>query len=140
MNGYRFGATSLARLETCDQRWLPVMHDAIRYMDISVLCGHRGKADQNKAYQDGKSKLIWPNSKHNRMPSLAIDVAPWDKDLRGIDWDNRPRFAYMAGLIIGIGAGHGLTIRWGGDWDMDGEMRDHSFHDLPHFEITEGRI
>jgi peptidoglycan L-alanyl-D-glutamate endopeptidase CwlK len=29
----------------------------------------------------------------------------------------------------------GVSLRWGGDWDGDGSRRDHSFIDLPHFEL-----
>ena len=31
----------------------------------------------------------------------------------------------------------GLKIRWGGDWDMDTQVKDNNFDDLPHFEIKE---
>ncbi|WP_232367585.1 M15 family metallopeptidase domain-containing protein [Alteromonas pelagimontana] len=26
-------------------------------------------------------------------------------------------------------------VRWGGDWDMDGQTLDQKFNDLPHFEL-----
>jgi peptidoglycan LD-endopeptidase CwlK len=29
-----------------------------------------------------------------------------------------------------------VTLRWGGDWSMDFEVRDNQFDDLVHFEIV----
>jgi peptidoglycan LD-endopeptidase CwlK len=31
----------------------------------------------------------------------------------------------------------GIEIRWGGDWDGDGDLSDHKFNDLPHFELID---
>ncbi len=27
--------------------------------------------------------------------------------------------------------------RWGGDWDRDGQLKDHRFIDYPHFELVQ---
>ncbi len=43
---------------------------------------------------------------------------------------------YFAGLVRGIAVSWGVKIRWGGDWDMDGDLKDNSFDDLVHFEIV----
>ena len=29
----------------------------------------------------------------------------------------------------------GIPLRWGGDWDVDTELKDNDFDDLPHFEL-----
>ena len=42
-----------------------------------IVCGHRNKEDQNKAFAEGKSKLKWPKGKHNKLPSQAVDAAPY---------------------------------------------------------------
>ena len=43
---------------------------------IEIICGHRGKYEQDKAFKEGKSKLPFPKSKHNSYPSKALDVCP----------------------------------------------------------------
>ena len=43
----------------------------------------------------------------------------------------------MGGMIRGIGKQLGVKIRWGGDWDSDGEIKDNNFDDLVHVEIRE---
>ncbi|MEK0326902.1 MAG: hypothetical protein QQN63_14490, partial [Nitrosopumilus sp.] len=98
--------------------------------DISLLQGARGEEEQNEYFAKGTSKVRWPNSKHNSYPSMAVDIAPYP-----IDWDDRERFVYLAGIIKGIAATKDIAIRWGGDFNMNNDLHDQSFHDLPHFEL-----
>lgn len=128
---YKFGKTSLERLEHAHPAWKIILEEVLGYMDVSVICTHRSKEDQESAFREGRSKVRWPNSKHNSYPSIAVDVVPYP-----VDWKNLKRFGYMAGLIRIIAEKHGYTVRWGGDWDSDGETEDQIFHDLPHFELV----
>jgi|688.fasta_scaffold115875_5 peptidoglycan L-alanyl-D-glutamate endopeptidase CwlK len=127
---FAFGQTSRDRLATCDERLQRVFNEVIKHRDCSILCGHRGQAEQDEALRTGKSKLGWPKSNHNTLPSKAVDVAPYP-----IDWTDIDRFRLFAGFVLGVAAGMGIPLRWGGDWDGDGTNRDQSFHDLPHFEV-----
>jgi peptidoglycan L-alanyl-D-glutamate endopeptidase CwlK len=127
----KFGKVSLERLTQADPRWEEILNELLKHMDVTILCTHRGQVEQDKAYHTNKSKLKWPNSKHNSLPSIAVDIAPYP-----IDWNNTKRFGYMAGLVVTIGAAKGHKVRWGGDWDSDGETQDQNFHDLPHFELV----
>ncbi len=52
-----FSPTSLARLSTCDERLQRVKNEAIKYVDIAILCGERSQADQEQAFHDGKTNL-----------------------------------------------------------------------------------
>jgi peptidoglycan L-alanyl-D-glutamate endopeptidase CwlK len=128
----RFGKRSKKRLATCDDRLQDLFKEVIKYFDCTVIQGHRGEAEQNQAYDAGRSKLRYPDGKHNADPSKAVDVAPYP-----IDWSDRDRFHYFGGFVLGIASQIGLKIRWGGDWDRDTEVKDNRFDDLPHFEIRE---
>ena len=128
----RFGKRSKKRLATCDDRLQDLFKKVIKYFDCTVIQGHRGEAEQNQAYDAGRSKLRYPDGKHNADPSKAVDVAPYP-----IDWSDRDRFHYFGGFVLGIAAQMGLKIRWGGDWDRDTQVKDNKFDDLPHFEIRE---
>jgi peptidoglycan L-alanyl-D-glutamate endopeptidase CwlK len=128
----RFGKRSKKRLATCDDRLQDLFKEVIKYFDCTVIQGHRGEAEQNQAYDAGRSKLRYPDGKHNADPSKAVDVAPYP-----IDWSDRDRFHYFGGFVLGIASQIGLKIRWGGDWDRDTEVKDNKFDDLPHFEIRE---
>ena len=60
----------------------------------------------------------------------AVDLAPYP-----INWNDRDRFHYMGGMVRGIAKQLNLNVRWGGDWDSDGETKDNNFDDLVHIEI-----
>ena len=128
----RFGKRSKQRLSTCDERLQEVFNEVIKYVDCSVLEGHRGKERQNQLYKEGKTKVIYPKGRHNASPSLAVDVAPYP-----IDWNDRERFHLFAGFVLGMARRMGINLRWGGDWNQNFEVDDNQFDDFPHFEIRE---
>ena len=128
----RFGKRSKSNLSTVHPKLQELFNEVIKHFDCSVICGHRGKEDQNKAYHDGFSKVKFPNGRHNAMPSKAVDVCPYP-----IDWNDAPRFRYFAGYVMGIASQMGIKIRWGGDWDRDTDLSDNRFNDLPHFELMD---
>jgi peptidoglycan L-alanyl-D-glutamate endopeptidase CwlK len=116
-----------------------VARRAIEVVDFSIICGHRDKATQDKCFAEGTSKVRWPNSRHNKFPSEAMDVAPYP-----IDWATFPdppwtskeikdyAFAlsdwyHLAGVILGVAEGLEIEIEWGGHWK--------TLVDLPHFQI-----
>ena len=72
-----FSDKSLSKLGTCDPRLQRVFHDVIRHFDCTILEGHRDKERQNQMVEEGKSKVRWPNGKHNTVPSSAVDVTPY---------------------------------------------------------------
>lgn len=128
----KFSTISRQRLATCDPRLQHIANAAIVRFDFSVLCGHRGKEEQNDAVERGTSKLKWPNSKHNTEPSRAMDLAPYP-----IDWDNIARFIALADIVLEEAKKRNVKIRWGADWNRNGEWRDEKFRDWPHFELDE---
>ena len=126
----RFGKRSNVNLASCDERLQKVFNEVIKHVDCSVLEGHRGEERQNKLQEEGKSKVRYPDGRHNASPSNAVDVAPYP-----IDWNDRERFHLFAGFVIGVARGMGITLRWGGDWNMNFEVDDNKFDDFPHFEL-----
>lgn len=104
----------------------------VERFDCTIVSGHRNEAEQNEKFRQGLSKVQYPDSKHNAYPSNAVDVAPYP-----IDWEDRERFAYFAGYVMGVAQSLGITIRWGGDFDMDTEVKDSTFYDGGHFELKD---
>lgn len=120
------------KLNTCDLRLVALFKEVIKGYDCTVLDGMRDKARQNRLFKEGKSKVKYPNSRHNMNPSCAVDVAPYP-----IDWDAEESFYHFAGYVQGIADAMGIKIRWGGDWDEDNDLYDQSFNDLVHFELQD---
>jgi len=140
---YSYSRTGKERLETCHPDIQTIWTELIHWIDASVFCGHRGEADQNKAFLENKSKVKYPNSKHNSKPSMAVDSGPYFVEIHNTDWNDKLAFARFAGRVDQI-ADQLLkegkithTIIWGGDWDNDGRSVDQTFLDLPHFQLKE---
>ena len=78
--------------------------------------------------------MKWPDGKHNKMPSEAVDVVPY---INGkASWD-KLHCCVLAGIVLACAVRLGESVRWGGNWDMDGEpITDQDFQDLVHFELV----
>jgi hypothetical protein len=116
----KFSKVSRDRLAECDDRLQELFNLVIRVKDCAVLCGFRGEKEQNEAYAGGYSHVKWPKGKHNRQPSLAVDVAPWP-----INWEDEARFREFGNFVMGVAWGLGIPIRWGAEWG-----------DYPHYELV----
>ena len=125
---YKFGKRSRERLKGVDARLVNVLNELIKIMDVTVIEGLRSAERQQELLKKGATKVKY--SKH--MEGKAVDIAPYP-----IDWDDRDRFHYMGGMIRGIAKQLNVNVRWGGDWDSDGEVKDNNFDDLVHIEIKD---
>ena len=120
---YKLSKKSQERLETCDERLITIVNDVCKVMDVTVLCGHRGKEGQEKAFNEGKSCAHFGQSYHNALPSLAVDIAPCP-----INWDvNDPRWETMCNLVLYIANRYGIKVKLGRDFT--------NLKDYPHIEI-----
>lgn len=126
----KFGKRSKKNLSTCHKDLQKVFNEVIKYVDCSVLEGHRSEERQEQLFSEGKTKVHYPKGRHNSKPSRAVDVVPYP-----IDWNDRERFHLFSGFVIGLARGMGITLRWGGDWNMNFEVDDNKFDDFPHFEL-----
>lgn len=127
----KFSKISEERLNTCHPLLQTLMREVIKNYDCAILCGHRNKEDQEKAVEGGFSKVHFPNSKHNHMPSLAVDVLPYP-----IDWSDSRKHYHFAGYVQAVADRLGIKIRWGGDFNQDGNFKNDRFVDIPHYELV----
>ena len=122
----RFGKRSKQRLKGVDTKLVNVLNELVKIMDVTIIEGLRSQERQDELVAKGASTTKY--SKH--IQGKAVDLAPYP-----IDWEDRERFHYMGGMVRGIGQQLNVNIRWGGDWDSDGEIKDNNFDDLVHVEI-----
>ena len=133
----------MANLNTCHRDIQTVLHEAIKYVDFSVVFGHRSEALQAELYAKGRDKdgnvvkisevVTYKDgtikrSKHNFYPSKAVDIIPWPSG-----WKDDKEFFFVSGVVQAI-AGQMLkdgritsSIKWGGRWK--------TLVDLPHFQL-----
>lgn len=138
MDTYIFGETSREKLNEVDPDMRRVATLALSWgiMDFTVYEGRRSKACQDRFCTLGKSRVKWPDGAHNvKNPedlAHAFDIAPV---INGqISWAKTHCVA-LSGIILAAAAVLGVRLRWGGNWDMDGEpITDQDFQDLVHYE------
>lgn len=104
--------------------WFFIMRS--EFIDLHVSCAWRGEHDQNFYFKTGKSKVQWPNSKHNVMEngspcSKAIDVFRLKNGMAEF------RFEYYK-QVSDFLKSQNAPILWGGDFKK--------FKDGPHFELN----
>ena len=102
--------------------------------DVSLISGHRDCLEQNSLFEASASTLRWPDSKHNKLPSKAVDFQPYPYPEGCKLWGS---LGYIAGRAYEIAADMSIKIRWGGDWDGDGDVTDQKFDDLFHIELVD---
>ncbi len=140
-----FGRRSQHQLRTCIPELQAVFERVVLTYDCSILTGHRGETAQNGAFDDGLSKVRWPDGEHNEYPSKAVDAAPYpiawggplivQGELSKANLNAILRFHHFAGFVQAIAESMGTPLRWGGDWDSDRDLADQTFNDLIHFEV-----
>jgi len=117
-----FGKRSKERLSSCHPDLQELLNSVITVQDCTIICGHRGMAEQQAAYDSKNSTVQFPNSKHNSCPSMAVDIAPWP-----LDWDDIQGFKDLAETVKDCAKQLDIEIVWGGDWK--------TFKDYPHYQL-----
>lgn len=131
-----FGSRSKGNLKNVHPLLIKVAEIALAEgaQDFTVICGHRDKAGQDAAVRAKTTKVSFPNSAHNQMPSCAIDVIPypftnWEDPKMLAGWKAISDAMFAAAKKVGI------EIRWGGDFNRDGNKTTNDNWDKPHFEL-----
>lgn len=143
---YKLSETSAERLRTCheDLQKIVVLAIQISPIDFVIVEGHRTKARQQEMFKKGLSKIdgVTKLGKHNYEPSMAVDLCAYVRGNKSLAYDVKHLCAIggamCAAAAILLDEGE-IThkLRWGANWDMDGEIiTDQTFQDLPHFEIV----
>lgn len=133
------GPTSLKRLAGVHPNLVMVVHRALELsaVDFAVLEGVRTLTRQRELYAKGRTargpKVTWTmKSKH--LTGHAVDLVPWP-----VDWEGParyPKFDAISRAMFAAASDLGVVIRWGADWDGDGNSRERGENDSPHWELT----
>lgn len=95
-----------------------------KFNDCHISWSYRGRDDQEKAFLDGKSKLHFPLSAHNKSDDQG-NACAMALDLFELDYNGIARWAW--GYFRSI-AQMSPELRWGGDFKDLG--------DSDHFELS----
>jgi len=131
---YRFGRSSIAKLNTVEDKLQIVMKEAILHspIDFGIISGLRTAEEQNKIFFRGASQRDGYVKVSKHQSGLAIDFACYEEGK--LTWEGRYYYA-VVGVILSTADRLGYDLRSGSDWDMDGNFSDQTFDDLGHIEI-----
>ena len=124
----------MTRLHQCHPDLKRLFLEVVKRYDNSIITGHRMEAEQDEMFNTKKSKVEWPDSKHNKNPSMAVDAVRYNN---GIQWDDTVGHYHFAGYVLAIADMLNIKIRCGANWDGDSDLHDQTFNDLIHFELIE---
>jgi len=144
---YKLSQRSFDNLKTCHEDLQKIFALAIQLspVDFIITEGHRSVQRQNELFKKGVSKIDGYRilGKHNLTPSMAVDICACVKDNKKLAYDP----AHLAAIGGSVFAATQILLgekeikhqlRWGANWDMDGEiLTDQRFDDMPHFELKE---
>ena len=151
---YKLSERSLKNLEGVDERLVKIVKRAIEVteQDFIVIEGLRTREQMMINYGKGRTasqlalhgipasyakpkeaKVTWLSnpfsSKHGK--GLAVDIVP-----APVDWSDVSKFDKIAKAMFKAASELGYnTLRWGADWDNDGNFREKGETDSPHFEL-----
>lgn len=126
----KFSKRSLLARAELHPKLQELVDEAIKEVDFVILDAQRGRAEQEKAFKAKNSKAHFGQSAHNWKPAVALDLCPYP-----IDFNNVVGFRVIAKTMLAIAKRLDIPLRWGGDWDMDGDWKDERFLDWGHFEL-----
>lgn len=130
----KFSQQSSIRLSQVHPLLQRLLMNAIKYIDFTIVEGHRTEARQKELFAQGLTKTM--NSKHLAYPSQAVDIAPYPyPDMNNPE--HVKQVYYMAGFIKGLASAMGIKIRIGADWNGNNDIRDEKWSDAWHIEIME---
>jgi peptidoglycan L-alanyl-D-glutamate endopeptidase CwlK len=104
---------------------------------VRVLEGVRTMERQRELYAQGRTapgKIVTWSMESRHLTGHAVDLAPID-DNGVLDWNDTRRFTELAIAMLSSAAELGVPLRWGADWDGDGNFREKGEYDSPHFEL-----
>jgi peptidoglycan L-alanyl-D-glutamate endopeptidase CwlK len=138
---FTFSERSLNNLKGVHPKLVAVVKRALELtpIDFTVLEGVRSQDRQNELWAQGRTKpgpvVTWVQTSGTHGVQgdgygHAVDLAPYP-----IDWNDLRRFDQLANTMMAAARELGVTLRWGGNWDMDVVIHERGESDSPHFEL-----
>lgn len=139
---FKFSSASEAKLVGVHPDLVRVVRRALELStrDFKVLEGVRSLKRQQDLYAQGRTrpgKIVTWTLKSNHFVNTttgfghAVDLFP-----EPYDWENRAAFDELGAVMLKAAAEEKVKIRWGADWDQDGNPRERGESDSPHFELA----
>jgi len=137
MSRFRLSQRSLRRMEGVEPDLVNLVRLAIERtpVDFGVawMGGMRTPEEQNQLFKDGYSTKDGYEKLSKHQFGEAVDLQVF---VGGSAVQSEKMQYIVAGVMFSCAAELGITLRWGGDWNMNSDIRDNVFNDLYHFELV----
>ena len=100
---------------------------------VAYQGGYRTAIEQFQLYTDGYSKCDGYKILSKHQSGNAIDLNVFVKNTLV---ENKEMLCVIAGVMFSCAAELGIKLRWGLDWNQNGDIRDNTFNDQYHFELA----
>ena len=139
---YSLSQRSLNNLKGVHPNLVAVVKRAIEIteQDFIVIEGVRTQARQDELWAQGRTKpgpiVTWTKDASSHGIGKdgfghAVDICPYP-----VDWSDISKFDAIYVAMMAAAQELGVRLRYGGDWDMDGILREKGESDSPHFELV----
>ena len=139
---YSLSQRSLNNLKGVHPDLVAVVHRAIEIteQDFIVIEGVRTQERQDELWAQGRTKpgpiVTWTKDASSHGIGKdgyghAVDICPFP-----VDWNDISKFDAIYVAMMAAAQELGVRLRYGGDWDMDGKLRERGETDSPHFELA----
>ena len=131
-----YSIRSKEKKDTCNVKLQRIADKLIEFYDNTFVYGYRGYEIQEKLFKEGKSKLHFPDSAHNKYPSKAMDLQPYPYPHH----NERDEFMFMRGLVYAIANELRIKLKPTINWDLfhfelENEDNNEDFESLSYSNI-----
>jgi peptidoglycan L-alanyl-D-glutamate endopeptidase CwlK len=139
---YSLSQRSISNLRRVHPDLVAVVERAIQIteQDFIVIEGVRTQERQDELWAQGRTKpgpiVTWTKDASTHAIGKdgygrAVDICPFP-----VDWNDISKFDAIYVAMMSAADEFGVRLRYGGDWDMDGNLRERGESDSPHFELA----
>ena len=139
---YSLSQRSISNLRGVHPDLVAVVERAIQIteQDFIVIEGVRTQERQDELWAQGRTKpgaiVTWTKDASSHGIGKdgyghAVDICPFP-----VDWNDLSKFDAIYVAMLAAAQELGVRLRYGGDWDMDGKLRERGETDSPHFELA----
>jgi peptidoglycan L-alanyl-D-glutamate endopeptidase CwlK len=133
---FKLSDRSLERAKDVNPKLINLFLLAIRRTPIDFgvawMGGKRTPEEQNQLFKEGYSQCdgYLKLSKHQSGDAIDLNAFVGQKMV-----DNKEMLCVVAGVMFACASELNIKIRWGLDWNSDGNILDNKFNDQYHFEL-----
>lgn len=134
---YKLSERSLTRAKDVNIKLINLILLAIRRTPIDFGVAYQGgkrtAEEQNQLFKEGYSKCDGYEilSKHQSGDAIDLNVFVGAKVV-----ENKEMLCVISGVMFACAEELNMEIRWGLDWNKNGDIRDNIFNDQYHFELV----